>query len=99
MDLFEEFGRLFVAQGPFMETINDDDDDLFLLLQYLFRRRNDLVARLLQRQRVIVKRIQEGREVFFRGIRRKLVSARQFKKDFRFTKEAFEVIILLLHLF
>jgi hypothetical protein len=37
MDLFEEFGRLFVELGPFMETINDDDDDLFLLLQYLFR--------------------------------------------------------------
>ena len=49
MDLFEEFGRLFRALGPFMETINDDDDDLFLLLQYFFRRRNNLVARLLQR--------------------------------------------------
>ena len=50
MDLFEELGRLFVALGTLIETINDDEDDLFLLLQYLFGRRNDLVARLLQRQ-------------------------------------------------
>ena len=102
MDLFEEFGRLFVALGPFMETINDDDDDLFLLLQYLFRRRNNLVARLLQRQRVIVQRIQEGREVYFGeyiGNWFHRYPARQFKKDFRFTEEAFEVTILLLHLF
>ena len=90
MDLFGEFGRLFVALGPFMETINDDDDDLFLLLQYLFRRRNNLVARLLQRQRVIVQRIQEGREVYFGeyiGNWFHRYPARQFKKDFRFTKE------------
>ena len=65
MDLFEELGRLFVALGTLIETINDDEDDLFLLLQYLFGRRNDLVARLLQRQRVIVQRTQEGTEVYF----------------------------------
>ena len=65
MDLFEELGRLFVALGTLIETINDDEDDLFLLLQYLFGRRNNLVARLLQRQRVIVQRTQEGTEVYF----------------------------------
>jgi hypothetical protein len=65
MDLFEEFGRLFVVLGPFMETINDEDENIFLLMQYLFRRRKNLVARLLQRLRVIVKSIHEGREFFF----------------------------------
>lgn len=102
MDLFEDLGRLFIALGTLIETINGDDNDLFLLLQYLFRRRNDLFVRLLQRQRVTVQRIQEGREVYFGeyvGNWFHRYPARQFKIDFRFTKEAFEVNFFLLHFF
>ena len=61
----EEIGGLFVALGTLFQITDDEDEyDFLLLLQDLLRRRNNLATRLLQRQRVIIQRIQEGREVY-----------------------------------
>ena len=66
MDFLEEIGGLFVALGTLFQITDDEDEyDLLLLLQDLLRRRNNLIRRLLQRQRVIIQRIQEAREVSF----------------------------------
>jgi hypothetical protein len=91
MDFLEEIGGLFVTLGTFYD---DDEYDFLLLLQDLLRRRNNLATRLLQRQRVIIQRIQQGREVYFGehiGNWYHRYPERQFKKDFRLTKDAFEV--------
>ena len=101
MDFLEEIGGLFVALGTFIQITDDDDEyDFLLLLQDLLRRRNNLATRLLQRQRFIIQRIQEGREVYFGehiGNWYHRYPERQFKKDFRLTKDVFEVNPLDIH--
>jgi hypothetical protein len=84
---FGEIVRLFVILETFVEIVNEDDDDNFFFnLQDLLWRQNNLIARLLQRQRVTIQRIQEGEEVYFGeyiGNWYHRFPAIQFLKDFR----------------
>ena len=57
---------IFTVFNQFLGLINllDDDDNNNLMLK-IVRRRNDLLGRYLEGQRVIKNRIHENREVYY----------------------------------
>jgi hypothetical protein len=86
----------FTVFHQFLGLINllDDDDNNNLMLE-IVRRRNYLLGRYLERQRVIQNRIHENREVYYSSYIGTWFASypdRQFINDFRLSKQGFQVI-------
>ena len=92
----EEVQLIFTVFHQFLGLINllDDDDNNNLMLE-IVRRRNYLLGRYLERQRVIQNRIHENREVYYSSYIGTWFASypdRQFINDFRLSKQVFQVI-------
>jgi hypothetical protein len=92
----EEIQLVFTLFHQFLGLINllGDDEENNLMLE-IVRRRNGILGRFLERQRVIQNRIHDNREIYYSsyvGTWFASYPERQFKQDFRLSKPAFQVL-------
>ena len=91
MEMIEEIGILLNQFLAFIQLADQDDNNF--IKQIVRRRRRDILRRLLERHRVVLMRVEENRSVYYSAYvgTFETYPERQFKRDFRFTKQTFRV--------
>jgi hypothetical protein len=79
-----------------------DDDDIDNIIVEMFHRRNNFFNKYLERERLEFETIELNREVYFTtyfGTWFERYSELQFRRDFRFSKTAFQVLHIFFFVF